>query len=83
MHHRHDAGTLTIDFSSRLPENRPFGHRKLRQAVSLPAQKRSETEVVVKTTEGRYVRRPAAKSFNTDAEFHITRNSSQLPRQVG
>jgi hypothetical protein len=83
MHHRHDTGTLTIDLSSRLPENRPFGHRKLRQAVSLPAQKRSETEVVVKTTEGRYVRRPAAKSFNTDAEFHITRNSSQLSRQVG
>ena len=75
MHHRRDAGTRTVDVSS--------SHRKLRQAVSLPAQKRTETEVVVKTTEGRNIRQAAAKSFNADTEIHVTRNSSQLPRHVG
>jgi ribosomal protein L1 len=74
VHHRRDASIRTVDFRSR--------ERKLRQAVSLPAQKRSESEVVIKTTEGRYIRRPATKSFNADAELQVAGNPSQLPRQV-
>jgi hypothetical protein len=56
--------------------------RKLRQSVSLTAQKRSEAEVVVKAAQGGYVRHAAAKSFNPDAQVHVTSNPGQLPRQV-
>src|SRR5262249_19648762 len=56
--------------------------RKLRQAVSLPAQKRPERELVVEAAECADVRSPASKSFNIDAEIEVTGNPGQLPRKV-
>jgi len=65
-----------------LPRLRENCRRQFRQSISLTAQKRSEAEVVVKATEGGYVRYAASKSFNPDAQLHVTSNASQLPRQV-
>ena len=56
--------------------------RELCQSVTLTAQKGTESEVVVKATQGGYVRQTASQAFNPDAQLHVTRNPGQLPRQV-
>src|SRR5580658_9452820 len=60
----------------------PSGQRQLREALSLAAQERPETELIIKARECRHVGNSALESRRPDAEPQVTGDVRQAPGEV-